>query len=268
MKDYYDANKKMWDEYAKTHFESDNYQVKEFLAGETTLKSYELSELGDVRDKKLLHLQCHFGLDTLSWAKEGAIVTGVDFSPKAIELAKKLAEMTGIEGKFIESNIYDLPKLLNEKFDIVYTSIGVLCWLQDLEKWAEIVAHFIKPGGIFYIAELHPFAMVFDEEHEEELTLKYNYFHDDKPMEFEVEGTYAVPDAKIDQDKSYEWIYSLSDVINNLIKAGLTIEYLNEFPFTVYQGFPYAERCEDGYWRLKNQKAIIPLLFTLKAIKK
>ncbi|HUU77046.1 MAG TPA: class I SAM-dependent methyltransferase [candidate division Zixibacteria bacterium] len=267
MKDFYEANKKMWDEFAKVHFESDDYNVKEFLAGETTLKPYELQELGIVKEKTLLHLQCHFGLETLSWAREGAIVTGVDFSPQAIKIARQLTEMTKLEAKFIESNIYDLPKNLSEKFDIVYTSIGVLCWLQDLKKWGEIVSYFLKPGGIFYIAEIHPFAMVFDEEHETELQLRYDYFHNDTPMEFEVEGTYAVKEAKIKQNKSYEWIYSFSDVINSLINAGLKIEFLNEYPFTVYKGFPFAEKESDGYWRLQNQKATLPLLFTLKARK-
>ncbi|MHA1187498.1 MAG: class I SAM-dependent methyltransferase, partial [Candidatus Heimdallarchaeota archaeon] len=155
---YFEANKKMWNEFAKEHFktESNHYNVREFLEGKTTLRKYELEEVGDVKGKKLLHLQCHFGLDTLSWEREGAIVTGVDFSDEAIKLAKQLNKQANLKGDFILSNVYDLPNVLNEKFDVVYTSVGVLCWLNDLKKWAEVIAYFLKSGGIFYIHDGHP----------------------------------------------------------------------------------------------------------------
>ncbi len=190
MDEYYSANKKVWDEFAKIHFKSEHYRVKEFLAGETSLKPYELEDIGkEVKGKTLLHLQCHFGLDTLSWAREGAKVTGVDFSSDAVKLATHLAEEINIDAKFIQSNIYDLPDVLDEQFDFVYTSIGVLCWLHDIDRWGEIIAHFLKPGGVFYIAELHPFSMVFDKEHKKEESSEDDYFHNPEPMEFKVEGT-------------------------------------------------------------------------------
>ncbi len=165
-KKYFDANKELWDEFAKIHYEteSESYSVKSFLEGQSTLKSYELREMGNVKGKSLLHLQCHFGLDTLSWAREGAIVTGIDISSEGIRLAKLLAKRAKLEAQFIESNLYDSPKVLFKKFDIVYTSIGVLCWLNDLKEWGAIISHFLKPGGFFYIAEIHPFSMVFDNE--------------------------------------------------------------------------------------------------------
>ena len=268
MEKYYNTNKKRWDELAKLHFSSEHYRVKEFIAGETSLKPYELEELGkDVKGKTLLHLQCHFGLDTLSWAREGAVVTGVDFSGKAIELAKSLAEEIKIDAKFVQSNIYDLPNVLDGKFDIVYTSIGVLCWLHDIKKWGEIISHYLKPGGIFYIAEIHPFSMVFDEQHEKELVVKYDYFYTEEPMEFEDEGSYADKEAKIEAKKDYEWQHSLSDIVNALLQAGLKLEYLNEYPITVWEAYPFAKEDQDGYYRLKNQKAEIPLIFTIRATK-
>ncbi len=269
-KKYYDANKELWDEFARLHYEteSEEYSVKSFLKGKTTLKSYELKEMGDVKGKSLLHLQCHFGLDTLSWAREGAIVTGIDISSEGIRLAKLLAMQTMLEANFIESNLYDLPKVLSKKFDIVYTSIGVLCWLNDLKEWGNIINYFLKPGGFFYMAESHPFSMIFDNETKDiqDLQVYYNYFHDPKPMEFIADGSYAL-DNKIEPKKEYEWAHSMSDVINSLIEAGLRIEYLYEYPFTVWKQFPFVERGSDGFFHLKNQKAEIPLLFTLKAVK-
>ena len=269
-KKYFEANKNLWDEFAKLHYEteSEGYSVKSFLEGQTTLKSYELKEMGNVKGKSLLHLQCHFGLDTLSWAREGAVVTGIDISSEGVRLAKLLAKQAKLEAHFIESNIYDLPKVLSEKFDIVYTSIGILCWLNDLKEWGKIIAHFLKPGGFFYIAEIHPFSMVFDNETKDikNLELYYDYFHDPKPFEFLADGSYA-SDKKIEPIKEYEWAHSMSDIINSLIEAGLRIEFLNEYPFSVWEQFPFAEREPDGFFHLKNQKAEIPLLFTLKAVK-
>ncbi|MFX0024606.1 MAG: class I SAM-dependent methyltransferase [Candidatus Hermodarchaeota archaeon] len=270
-KKYFEANKELWDEFARIHFKLDGgfYNVKAFLNGQSTLKSYELKEMGNVNGKSLLHLQCHFGLDTLSWAREGAIVTGVDFSSEAIRLAKLLAKQVNLEANFVESNIYDLPKVLFEKYDIVYTSIGVLCWLNDLKEWGKTIANFLKKGGFFYIAENHPFSHIFDNESEDldELKIYYNYFYDSKPMEFIADGTYATDVVKFKPKKEYEWNHSMSDIINSLIEAGLRIEFLNEYPFSIGKRFSFSELGSDGFFRLKNQKAIIPLLFTLKAVK-
>jgi len=266
---YFEANQKMWDEFAKEHFQIENeyYSVKAFLEGKTSLRQFELKEMGYVKGKKLLHLQCHFGLDTLSWAREGANVTGIDFSGEAIKLAKILASKANLTGNFIQTNLYDLPTALSEKFDIIYTSIGVLCWLNDLKKWAEIIAHFLKSGGFFYIAETHPTSMMFDNEHPEELQLKYDYFHNSEPIEFIAKGSYASNNSHMTPHKEYEWNHSLSDIINSLIQAGLKIEFFNEYPFTTYKSFTFTDNHSDGYYRLKNQRAEIPLIFTLKVSK-
>jgi 2-polyprenyl-3-methyl-5-hydroxy-6-metoxy-1,4-benzoquinol methylase len=267
LEKYFEANRKMWDEFAKLHIHSKTYGTKEFLEGQTTLKSIELEELGDVQDKTLLHLQCHFGLDTLSWAREGAEVTGVDFSGKAIDLARELADKTGLEARFIQSNVYDLSEVLDEKFDIVFTSYGVHCWLPDLTRWAKICAHFLKPGGTFYIAEFHPFMWVFDDEAKDEFRLKYSYFHNPEPEKFDVDGSYAGSDLKIEKCVDYEWAHGMGDVITAIIHAGLQIQFLHEFPKSCFQQFPFLEKEDDGYWYYNNPKIQLPLVYSIKATK-
>jgi SAM-dependent methyltransferase len=204
-------------------------------------------------------------LDSLSWARRGACVTAVDFSGEAITQARSLSEETGIPADFVCSNIYDLPAVLKGKFDIVYTSAGVLCWLPDLKKWAEIISHFLKPGGFFYILEGHPFMMVFDDSRDaKEPKVKHSYFHTPEPTEWEPEGDYADPDAVVTHS-SYEWTHDMGDIINSLISSGLRIEFLHEFPIAFYRWFPYLKQDEEGWWRLEGDK--LPLIFTLKATK-
>ena len=267
MENYFEANRKMWDELAVIHYKSKFYDVEGFKAGKLSLFSIERKELGDITGKSLLHLMCHFGMDTLSWAKLGAKVTGVDFSEKAIELARALSKETGIEGNFICANIYDLPKVLSEEFDIVFTSYGVLTWLPDLQNWATIIARFLKARGLFYMVELHPFTWIFQDEDVTELEVTHPYFKEQEPIKFEVKGSYADETAQINQEYNYEWPYSFSEILNSLINAGLKIQFVNEYPYCTYKMFPFMEKHEDGWWRLKNQKGVIPLMFSLKAIK-
>src|SRR5919206_2445351 len=156
MNKYVESNRSLWDGWTRLHAHSEFYDLAGFKAGRSSLKDIELAEVGDVRGRSLLHLQCHFGQDTLSWARLGAEVTGVDFSTEAIRLARALNEELHIPARFIQSNIYALPDVLDERFDIVFTSYGVLAWLPDLDAWGEIVARYLKPGGFFYIVENHP----------------------------------------------------------------------------------------------------------------
>ena len=163
MENWLDINRKLWDNKVPIHVKSDFYALENFLKGETSLTKIELEALGSaVAGKKLLHLQCHFGMDTLSWARLGAQVTGVDFSPKAIRQARKLAKQIGQKARFVESDIYSLKENLAGKFDIVFTSFGTIGWLPDLEKWADVIAHFLKKGGVFYIADFHPWIYIHD----------------------------------------------------------------------------------------------------------
>ena len=241
------------------------YDVDGFKAGKSTLLSIELEELGDVTGKSLLHLQCHFGLDTMSWARLGARVTGVDFSEKAIELARSLSGELGIDARFVLSNVYDLPDALNEagEYDVVFTSYGVLCWLPDLPRWAEIIAHFLKPGGTFYMIDGHPAANIFNDDNDAtDLTVRYPYFHSEA-MRFESGPTYAGDEML--KTSSYEWCHPIGDILNPLISAGLRIEFLHEFPFSGYQHLPMMVQGDDGWWRFPEFNESVPQLFSLKA---
>ncbi len=260
-------NLKHWNEVTPIHEKSKLYDIEGFKRGANRLSPLERGEVGDVSGKSLLHLQCHFGLDTMSWARLGAKVTGVDFSDKAIDLAKSLSQELGIDADFICSDIYDLPKVLKEKFDVVFTSNGVLCWLPDLLEWAKIIARYLKPGGFFYIVESHPVADVFENERNtKELKARYSYFHSPQPTKWVPEGTYADKEAQV-SNPTYEWTHSLSDIVNSLISAGLRIDFLHEFPYLNWDFFPFMEKDTDGWWRFKEGKETIPLMFSLKAAK-
>lgn len=262
MKDYSAINKKWWNDVTPIHASSKLYNVERFKKGKTSLEFTEREEVGKVKGKTMLHLMCHFGMDTLSWAREGAIVTGVDLSDDSIKLAKKLSKEIKVPATFIRSDIYELPKALNKKFDIVFTSYGVLCWISKIKKWAKIINHFLKDGGMFYIVELHPFTNILSFD----FKIFYKYF-DKGPYTDDSSGTYTDWDAKV-KGLTYEWSYTLSDVINVLINEGLKIEYVHEFPYTMYDQFPgFMTRNEKGQYVLKNKKIQIPLLFSLKATK-
>ena len=263
MNKYLKRNQKYWNEITPVHAASEFYDAKGFEAGRNTLTSIERDELGDVSGKSLLHLQCHFGMDTLSWARLGARVTGVDFSEKAITLAHSLSTKIGIDATFICSNIYDLPQVLNKKFDIVFTSRGVLGWLPDLPKWGQIIAHFLKKGGTFYIYERHPLLNMFEyDKGKNKLELKYSYFSLPEPAEWP--GYDYASKVKLSVSQ-YEWFHPLSEIVNALLEAGLRIEFLHEFPVLFYREIPSMTKDKDGWWRLEGNK--LPLSFSIKANK-
>ena len=267
MNKYRQANQKRWERLALEHENAPFYDLEGFKAGKDRLRSIELSELGDVAGKTLLHLQCHFGLDTLAWARRGAIAAGVDFSQNAIMLAQALSEELDIPAQFYRSDIYDLPQVLSGAFDIVFTSYGVLHGLPDLKRWGEIIAHYLKPGGIFYIVEDHPMFRVFQPKPGEEFRAERSYFHSDEPQRIEGSGSYAT-EGQGSSGEYYVWDHSLGDVINALVGAGLRIEFLHEFPYAARAKFPFMEQGEDGWWRLPpDRHGTIPFLFSLQARK-
>lgn len=262
MKDYAQINKQWWNNVTPIHLKSKLYDLAGFKKGKSSLTVIEKEEMGDVRGQSLLHLMCHFGLDTLSWSRKGAIVTGVDFSSKSIETARKLSQEFHLPATFILSDIYNLPNVLEKKFDIIFASYGVLCWLKNLKKWAKIINHFLKPGGIFYMAELHPFTNILSAD----FKISYKYF-DKGPDIDDSPGTYADWQAKI-KGKTYIWSYTLSDVINALLSEGLKIKYVHEFPFTMYDQFSgLMKKNKKGQYVFKDKKIEIPLLFSLMATK-
>ncbi len=263
MKDYSLINKKWWNQVAPVHFKSDLYDLQSFKKGKSSLVSIEKEEIGgDVKGKSLLHLMCHFGMDTLSFARLGAEVTGVDLSDTSIKIAKKLSRELKIPGTFICSDVYDLPNVLDKKYDIIFMSYGVLLWLKNIKKWAKIINHFLNAGGTFYIVELHPFTNILSYD----FKLYYKYFKKG-PYVDDSSGTYTNWEENVG-GITYEWSYTMGDVINVLIDQGLKIEFLHEFPFTMYDQFPgFMEKNEKGHYVLKDKKIQIPLLFSLKATK-
>lgn len=267
MEPYRLANRNLWDGWAPINARSDLYRLDEFKSGANKLHPLEREEVGDVSGRTLLHLMCHFGMDTLSWARLGAAVTGVDFSSVAIRMARELSAEIGVPGRFLCCDLYDLPRHLDETFDVVYTSYGVLSWLPDLREWARIVARYLRPGGVFYIAEIHPTVLLFtDAVSGPEWKVGYDAF-ETGALPFEEEGCYSEPGSTARQPLHYEWFYRLGDVVTFLIEAGLRIEYLREHPFTVYRALPFLEQGADGYWRPPEGMLRVPLLFSLRAVR-
>jgi len=269
LDDYLKANLASWDEAVAVHVGSELYDVDGFKAGKTSLSEIELGELGPlVREgTRLLHLQCHFGLDTLSWARRGAIATGVDFSGEGIETARALAAEVGLSGRaaFVQSDVAGLPDRLSGTFDVVFTSWGALIWLGDLERWADVVTHFLKPGGTLYVAEFHPYAFLLaDDATPESLHLGYPYFMYGVPQRFDEPGDYADPDAKVEHTVTFEWLHGFSEILDPLLRRGLRLDFLHELPYTV-PGLPFAflEKDARGMLRMKGRHEGFPLTFTL-----
>lgn len=257
-----DANKVHWDELAPVHAES--YDLKDLINGGHVMDHIQTDEVGDVSNRSLLHLQCHIGSDTLSWARLGAEVTGVDISPVSLRVAGDLAKKAGLKARFIESSIYDLQDKLDESFDIVYTSIGVICWLSDLKVWAEIIRRYLKPGGFFYLMESHPFLWVFDDE-SDGLTVRYPYFHKEAPNEWPADyPDYSASDYNV-QSPSWEWQWSLSNILNALIESGLQIDFFHEHSVLPWKALPCMIKGDNGFWRLPEGMDNLPLMFSLRA---
>lgn len=266
MNKYEKANKITWDKRLDEHIRF-FYRLKEFKKGKSNLDKIQLKEIGKVKGKSLLHLQCNVGIDTLSWVREGAMVTGVDFSDKSIEYARKLADELNIKARFIFCNIYDLKKHLDEKFDIVYTSQGILCWLKDLKEWAKLISYYLKVGGMFYIMEEHPIIRTFDDTIEDRIEIGYHYFHKKEPTNWGEETPDCTDECDVNSNPSYEWQWSLSDIINSLINVGLKIEFLHEFDKMFYKALPQMKKDKEGWWYLPGFRNKIPLMFSIKAVR-
>ncbi len=258
----FDTNKETWNKKVAVHSKSDFYNMAAFKSGASSLNRYELDSLGNVQGKSLLHLQCHFGQDTLSWSRLGAKCTGVDISDKGIELAQSLNNELGLDAQFVCCNVLDTSKHIKDTFDIVFTSYGTIGWLPDLNPWAQMISDRLKKGGEFYIVEFHPIAWMFDYQTNPP-EMKYGY-HQKEAIYDEYEGTYAETEDKI-VSKEYGWNHPLSEVVNALIEAGLSIEYLNEYDASPYDIFPNLIENQDGMFEL--QEKLYPLVFELKAVK-
>jgi SAM-dependent methyltransferase len=251
----HEKNRAMWNEIVDIHYRHPDYRVAEFLTGQSTLKQLDKAELGDVRGKTLLHLMCQFGLDTLSWAREGAIVTGVDISDRSIEQANKLKSAAGLEGRFVRSDVLELRSQLTESFDIVYQSYGTLCWLGDIAGWAGVVKECLNPGGTFLLIDDHPVHFLFQEPGLSYFSRKAEYYAN-------------IPDycdrTYIRRNVSAEWIHPVSEILNALIQAGLTITRFEEFNFGYYP--EEATWYQDGErWYPATGPSAHPLMMLVRA---
>lgn len=259
---YFDANREHWNQRTRMHRDSAFYNRAGFIAGETVLTPIELSELGAVSGKKMLHLQCHFGMDSLDWARRGATVTGVDLSDEAIKEARQLNEEMQLDARFICCNIYDLPAHLDETFDIVFTSYGTIGWLPELKPWAQLIARYLKPGGLFYFAEFHPVLWMFDDDF---TGIKYSYENRELIIT-ENQPTYTGPEDIV-SGTEYSWNHSISEVLTALLEAELQLTAFSEHMYSPYPCFRHMTETGKGRWEIKGLEGKLPMVYSLKAVK-
>ena len=261
--DYINQNKAVWNSRVEDHANSEFYDVKSFLEGTNTLNSIELDLLGDLKNKKVLHLQCHFGLDTLSLSRLGADATGVDFSEKAIEKAETLSEQAGLNASFICADVYSLPDQLQQQFDMVFTSYGTIGWLPDMDQWAKVIQHFLKPGGQLILVEFHPVVWMFDSNFDK---IVYPY-HNKFPIVEELEGSYATEKEVKEKHTEIGWNHSLSEVMSALLQNGFRIDAFEEYDYSPYNCFNGMIEFEPNKYRIEKLEDKIPLVYALKATK-
>ncbi|MBH5335800.1 methyltransferase domain-containing protein [Streptomyces pactum] len=265
--DWRDVNRAMWDERVPIHVASEFYDLDAFRGGKDSLRDFERAEVGDVTGRTLLHLQCHIGLDTLSWARHGAAqVVGLDFSEPAVEAARDLAADLGLgpeRASFVAADVYDAAEAVPDSaYDIVYTGVGALCWLPDIRRWAETAAHLVAPGGFLYLAEFHPVTDMLDDETGSRVA--HDYF-DHTAWVDETPGTYTDAEAVTVNNRNYQWQHTLGDVVSALAGAGLRIDFLHEHEVTLFQRYTALRRGEDGYYRMPAESPRVPLMYSLKA---
>lgn len=261
--DYIKINKENWNKRTELHYNSEFYDNENFIKGKTSLNKIELKLLGDIKEQSILHLQCHFGQDSISLARLGGDVVGVDLSDKSIEKAKELNKICNQNVRFINSDVYDINSIINEKFDICFTTYGVIGWLPDLDKWAKVISNSLKENGRLILVEFHPFVWMFDNDFE---YFQYNYFNKEVIIESE-EGSYASRDDK-QQISSYGWNHSLSEVISSLLNNGMEIQSFEEYDFSPYNIFPDMIEEEKNRFRIKKFGDKFPLVYSIVAKKK
>ncbi|MGW9041059.1 class I SAM-dependent methyltransferase [Streptomyces lydicus] len=265
--DWREANRARWDERVALHTASDFYDQDRFRRVRDVLRAFETAEVGDVTGRSLLHLQCHFGQDTLSWAHRGAArVVGLDFSEPAVETARELAAEFGYgpdRAAFVAADVYDAAEAVPDAaYDIVYTGIGALNWLPDLERWADTAASLVAPGGFLYLAEFHPLCDALDDETGARVV--HDYFSREAWVD-EVPGSYTDFDAPTDNNRSVEWQHPIGEVVSALAGAGLHLEFLHEHDMTMFQRFGALRRSEDGFYRFPADRPRVPLMYSLRA---
>lgn len=267
-KKWVETNRDWWDERVPTHAKSKFYDLKSFRKGRDDLRPFEAGELGvDPAGLDLLHLQCHLGTDTLSWARRGARVVGLDFSEPAIESARALAADIGLadQSEFVHSNVFDAVEALGGRtFDVVYTGIGALTWLPDIGRWAEVASALVKPGGVLYVVEIHPFLWPFGDT--DEPKLQFPYFGDVESPD--AAGSYTDRNLETKHNHVFEHNWSMGPVISAVVNVGLTVELVGEHEIGMEQKWPFMIRDKNGHWVMPNDRPSIPQLWSLRARKR
>lgn len=269
---YRKANRANWDDRVPFHIRAASYDVEGFVldpARISRLVQFDRTEIGPVQGRSLLHLQCHIGTDTLSWARLGVNVTGVDFSARSIEVARSLSERSGTPGRFVVAELYDSPNVIKRRFDIVYTGGGALLWLPDMIGWARVVAGFLKRGGTFYIREFHPVMLALNMQRTDGILELAGPYFETAPVRLDEGGTYTDRQAAIEHTVTYQWNHGLGEIVTALISAGLGIEFVHEHRFSEWNAIPTMVRGDDGRWRLPPPlDDRVPLMYSIRAVKR
>ena len=274
MTDYRTVNRANWDERAPAHAASAGYGLDGFRADPAHLSEvvrFDLPRLGDVRGLRGVHLQCHIGTDTVSLARLGARMSGLDFSGAALEVARGLADDLGLEVDFHEADVYDAVAVLGaESYDLVYTGVGALCWLPSIARWAETVAGLLKPGGRLFLREGHPVLWSLTEARADGLvTLEYPYFEQAEPLVWDEPGTYVDTDVEFRHNVTHEWNHGLGEIVTALLANGLELTQLVEHDSVPWEALVgQMVRVELGEWRLADRPERLPHTYTLQAVKR
>jgi SAM-dependent methyltransferase len=274
VEDYAELNRASWDERAPAHAASRDYAVDQFASDPGHLSEvvrFDLPLLGDIGGLRGVHLQCHIGTDTVSLARLGADMTGLDFSPASLAQARRIARLAGADVRFVEAEVYDAPGALGpEPFDLVYTGIGALCWLPDIARWARVVAGLLRPGGRLFIREGHPVLWALDDPRPDGLlAVEYPYFEREEPMVFDEGGTYVETDAVFTHNRTHEWNHGLGEIVTALMAAGMDLTGLVEHDSVPWDALPgQMERIGGGEWRLADRPWRLPHTYTLQAVRR
>jgi SAM-dependent methyltransferase len=271
---YAEYNRANWDERAPAHAASKDYAFHRFISDPSFLSHvvrFDLPRLGDVSGLRGVHLQCHVGTDTISLARLGARMTGLDLSPASLEQARNLAEQTGADVEFVEAELYDAVSVLGAgRFDLVFTGVGALCWLPSVERWARVVSDLLVRGGRLFIREGHPMLWSLDDEREDDLlVVEYPYFQREEPTVSEYAGTYVETDAKFEQTVTHQWNHGIGEIVTALMQAGMELTMLVDHDSAPWDAMPgQSEWFEPGEWRLRDRPWRLAQTYTLQAVKR
>ncbi len=272
--DHLAHNQANWDQRAVLHAARDGsgYDVQTYVHDRAKLSDvvrFDQPRLGDIVGLRAVHLQCHIGTDTISLARLGADVVGLDFSERSVDEARRLASDTGSTATFVHAAVDDAVEVLgHSRFDLVYTGIGALCWLPRIEDWAAVVAALLTPGGSLFLREVHPIVWSMDETLDDGLNLRFPYFEQDQPLEWDDDQTYVDTPGRLTATTTYEWNHSLGEIVTSLLHNGLRLDMLVEHDSIPWEALPGQMSVHpDGEWRLSQNSGVVPLSYTLRATK-